>query len=156
MTEWERGREQEEFVRASILYRPSTSSLSSRFTRAKNQEDEDSVEVDRDQEVGSHQEPTGFWSTVTTTYISHNAPGRCLRLGVADTFCCVRVKRLNRGVHTWEQRIPGLCFCRQGDVDDKQSAVKMKMFGKMTRETFEWHPDKLLCKRFNVPEPYPG
>lgn len=50
MTEWERSREQEEFVRASILYRPSTSSLSSRFTRAK-QEDEDGVEVTRDQEV---------------------------------------------------------------------------------------------------------
>jgi len=41
-------------------------------------------------------------------------------------------------------------------VDDKQAAVKMKMFGKLTRETFEWHPDKLLCKRFNVPNPYPG
>lgn len=93
MTEWERSREREEFVRASILYRPSSSSLSSRFTRAKHQEDEDAVEVNRDQE---------------------------------------------------------------GDVDDKQAAVKMKMFGKLTRETFEWHPDKLLCKRFNVPDPYPG
>lgn len=30
------------------------------------------------------------------------------------------------------------------------------MFGKLTRDTFEWHPDKLLCKRFNVPDPYPG
>lgn len=47
-------------------------------------------------------------------------------------------------------------FGFQGDVDDKQAAVKMKMFGKMTRETFEWHPDKLLCKRFNVPDPYTG
>lgn len=46
--------------------------------------------------------------------------------------------------------------CCQGDVDDKQAAVKMKMFGKLTRETFEWHPDKLLCQRFNVPNPYPG
>jgi len=45
---------------------------------------------------------------------------------------------------------------RQGDVDDKQAAVKMKMFGKLTRETLEWHPDKLLCKRFNVPNPFPG
>ncbi|XP_049896144.1 G patch domain-containing protein 1 isoform X4 [Epinephelus moara] len=94
MTEWERSREREEFVRASILYRPTSSSLSSRFTRAKNSEDdEDSVEVVRDEE---------------------------------------------------------------GDVDDKQAAVKMKMFGKLTRETFQWHPDKLLCKRFNVPDPYPG
>lgn len=32
----------------------------------------------------------------------------------------------------------------------------MKMFGELTRETFEWHPDKLLCKRFNVPDPYTG
>lgn len=44
----------------------------------------------------------------------------------------------------------------QGDQDDKQAAVKMKMFGQLTRETFEWYPDKLLCKRFNVPDPYPG
>ncbi|RVE74927.1 hypothetical protein OJAV_G00027120 [Oryzias javanicus] len=93
MTEWERSRERDEFVRASILYRPASTSLSSRFTRAEHQDDEDTVEVARDQE---------------------------------------------------------------GDMDDKQAAVKMKMFGKMTRESFEWHPDKLLCKRFNVPDPYPG
>ncbi|XP_045887900.1 G patch domain-containing protein 1 isoform X2 [Micropterus dolomieu] len=93
VTEWERSREREEFARASILYRPTSSSLSSRFTSAKQQEDDDSVEVKRDEE---------------------------------------------------------------GDVDDKQAAVNMKMFGKLTRETFEWHPDKLLCKRFNVPHPYPG
>lgn len=51
MTEWERSREREEFIRASILYRPSSSSLSSRFTRGKQEEDEDTVEVARDQEV---------------------------------------------------------------------------------------------------------
>lgn len=95
MTEWERGREQEEFVRASILYRPSKSSLSSRFTRAKDQEDEESVEVNRDQEVWSHQEVTWFCSTVTSTDISHNAPGQFLRLGMTDTFCCFHVKRLS-------------------------------------------------------------
>ncbi|XP_073693124.1 G patch domain-containing protein 1 isoform X1 [Garra rufa] len=93
MTEWERGRERDEFVRAALLYKPSNSSLSSRFTRGKNVDDTDSVEVTRDQE---------------------------------------------------------------NDVDDKQAAVKMKMFGKLTRDTLEWHPDKLLCKRFNVPDPYPG
>ncbi|XP_048040948.1 LOW QUALITY PROTEIN: G patch domain-containing protein 1 [Megalobrama amblycephala] len=93
MTEWERGRERDEFVRAALLYKPSNSSLSSRFTRGKQEDDTDSVEVARDQE---------------------------------------------------------------NDVDDKQAAVKMKMFGKLTRETFEWHPDKLLCKRFNIPNPYPG
>ncbi|XP_058639617.1 G patch domain-containing protein 1 isoform X2 [Onychostoma macrolepis] len=93
MTEWERGRESDEFVRAALLYKPSNSSLSSRFTRGKHEDDTDSVEVTRDQE---------------------------------------------------------------NDMDDKQAAVKMKMFGKLTRETFDWHPDKLLCKRFNIPDPYPG
>ncbi|CAD5114731.1 unnamed protein product [Dimorphilus gyrociliatus] len=38
---------------------------------------------------------------------------------------------------------------------DEEKAVKMKMFGRFTRKTFEWHPDRLLCKRFNVPNPYP-
>ncbi|XP_026793592.3 G patch domain-containing protein 1 isoform X1 [Pangasianodon hypophthalmus] len=93
MTEWERSRERDEFMRAAVLYKPSNSSLSSRFTRAKHEDDTDSVEVTRDQE---------------------------------------------------------------GEVNDKEAAVKMKMFGKLTRDTLEWHPDKLLCKRFNVPDPYPG
>lgn len=114
MTEWERSREQEEFLRASVLYRPSRSALSSRFTPAQHQEDQDSVEVDRDQEVRGRRGPL---------------------CSAADS--------------------TSVCRC-QGDLDDKQSAVKMKMFGKLTRETFEWHPDKLLCRRFNVPEPYPG
>ncbi|KAM9302218.1 G patch domain-containing protein 1 [Gastrophryne carolinensis] len=93
MTEWERSREREEFMRSAMLYKPTNSSLSSRFTRGKHEDDSDKVEVPRDQE---------------------------------------------------------------GDKSDKAAAVKMKMFGKLTRERFEWHPDKLLCKRFNVPDPYPG
>ncbi|NXC31431.1 GPTC1 protein, partial [Campylorhamphus procurvoides] len=92
MTEWEKGREREEFVRAAMFYRSSSSTLSSRFTRAKYEDDVDKVEVPRDQE---------------------------------------------------------------NDLDDKETAVKMKMFGKLTRDKFEWHPDKLLCKRFNVRDPYP-
>ncbi|CAH2324209.1 G patch domain-containing 1 [Pelobates cultripes] len=93
MTEWERGREQDEFMRSAMLYKPSSTTLSSRFTRAKHEDDLDKVEVARDEE---------------------------------------------------------------GDLNDKASAVKMKMFGKLTRDKFEWHPDKLLCKRFNIPDPYPG
>ncbi|NWT82280.1 GPTC1 protein, partial [Lanius ludovicianus] len=92
MTEWERGREQEEFFRAAMFYRSSNSTLSSRFTRARYEDDVDKVEVPRDQEK---------------------------------------------------------------DIDDKETAVKMKMFGNLTRDKFEWHPDKLLCKRFNVRDPYP-
>ncbi|XP_063802063.1 G patch domain-containing protein 1 isoform X2 [Pseudophryne corroboree] len=93
MTEWECSREREEFMRSAMLYKPSNSSLSSRFTRGKHEDDSGKVEVPRDQE---------------------------------------------------------------GDLDDKAAAVKMKMFGKLTRDKFEWHPDKLLCKRFNIPDPYPG
>ncbi|NWY41591.1 GPTC1 protein, partial [Sylvia atricapilla] len=92
VSEWERGREREEFFRAAVFYRSSNSTLSSRFTRAKYEDDVDKVEVPRDQE---------------------------------------------------------------NDIDDKETAVKMKMFGKLTRDKFEWHPDKLLCKRFNVRDPYP-
>ena len=29
------------------------------------------------------------------------------------------------------------------------------MFGRLTRERFEWHPDRVLCKRFNIANPYP-
>ena len=38
MTEWERQKEQEEFSRAAKVFQPLVSSLSSRFTRATDQE----------------------------------------------------------------------------------------------------------------------
>uniref|UniRef100_A0A8C4QND5 G-patch domain-containing protein n=1 Tax=Eptatretus burgeri TaxID=7764 RepID=A0A8C4QND5_EPTBU len=44
----------------------------------------------------------------------------------------------------------------EADSSVKADAAKLKMFGKLTREELEWHPDQLLCKRFNVPDPYPG
>lgn len=42
------------------------------------------------------------------------------------------------------------------DTSDAGKAAAMKMYGKLTRDVQEWHPDKLVCKRFNVPNPYPG
>lgn len=54
MTEWERGRERDEFARAAQLYVSSHSTLSSRFTHAKEEDDSDQVEVPRDQEVCCH------------------------------------------------------------------------------------------------------
>lgn len=43
------------------------------------------------------------------------------------------------------------------DADaDKRAAANMKMFGKLTREEVDWRPCSLLCKRFNVPELFPG
>ncbi|CAK9803275.1 G patch domain-containing protein 1 [Anthophora plagiata] len=40
--------------------------------------------------------------------------------------------------------------------DEMQQAVKMKMFGKLTRECMEWKPASIVCKRFNIPEPKTG
>ena len=42
------------------------------------------------------------------------------------------------------------------DSSDQTQAASMKMFGKLTRDNFEWHPENTLCKRFNIPNPYPG
>lgn len=39
---------------------------------------------------------------------------------------------------------------------DIKQAVKMKMFGKLTREKIEWKPASIVCKRFNIPEPKVG
>ena len=44
----------------------------------------------------------------------------------------------------------------EADISDQAKAAGMKMFGHMTREKFEWHPNRILCKRFNIPDPYPG
>lgn len=39
--------------------------------------------------------------------------------------------------------------------DDKKAA-EMGMHGKLTRKTLDWHPDLILCKRMNIPNPYPN
>ncbi|XP_076649386.1 G patch domain-containing protein 1 homolog isoform X2 [Halictus rubicundus] len=40
--------------------------------------------------------------------------------------------------------------------DEMKQAVKMKLFGKLTRERIEWKPASIVCKRFNIPEPKVG
>ncbi|XP_063439673.1 G patch domain-containing protein 1-like isoform X2 [Mytilus trossulus] len=93
MTEWEREREKEEFIKAGKMYKPLAGMIASRFTRAKF---DDAVEtVDVPAEEG-------------------------------------------------------------GDKDDTEKAAEMKMYGRLTRNEYKWYPHKLLCRKFNVPEPYPG
>lgn len=91
MTEWEKDRERVEFERASVLYKPLSFSMSSRFVSAGSSEDNDNSDNNKKEEV-----------TLT----------------------------------------------------EVQKAVKMKLFGPLTRETIEWHPARLLCVRFNVKPPY--
>lgn len=39
-------------------------------------------------------------------------------------------------------------------LTDAEKAAELKCFGKLTRETVDWHPARILCIRFNVKEPY--
>lgn len=39
---------------------------------------------------------------------------------------------------------------------DIKEAVRLKMFGKLTRQRSEWKPASIVCKRFNIPEPKVG
>lgn len=38
--------------------------------------------------------------------------------------------------------------------DEVTSAAELNMFGRLTRTRTDWKPDKLLCKRFNVADPW--
>ncbi len=44
----------------------------------------------------------------------------------------------------------------QTDTSVQADAAQMKMFGRLTRSTEEWRPSGLLCKRFNIMNPYKG
>ena len=43
-----------------------------------------------------------------------------------------------------------------GDVMNHKKAAQLGMFGAATRTVLEWRPEQLLCKRFNIPDPYPN
>uniref|UniRef100_A0A183AM01 Rab-GAP TBC domain-containing protein n=1 Tax=Echinostoma caproni TaxID=27848 RepID=A0A183AM01_9TREM len=40
-------------------------------------------------------------------------------------------------------------------VEPRDHAVATESYGALTRRRLEWHPDRILCKRINVPHPYP-
>lgn len=42
------------------------------------------------------------------------------------------------------------------ETADAAKAAQLGMFGQLTHDEFEWHPVDLLCRRFNVPNPYPN
>lgn len=41
------------------------------------------------------------------------------------------------------------------EKDPAKAAAKQKLFGQLTRKRSQWRPDRLLCIRFNVPNPFP-
>lgn len=41
-------------------------------------------------------------------------------------------------------------------TQEMRAAAKLKMFGPLTRISFDWQPCSLLCKRFNIAEPLAG
>lgn len=45
---------------------------------------------------------------------------------------------------------------RMDPEKDVKEAVRLKMFGKLTRQRNEWKPASIVCKRFNIPEPKVG
>ncbi|XP_043248784.1 G patch domain-containing protein 1 homolog [Colletes gigas] len=51
---------------------------------------------------------------------------------------------------------PDTSSAKFSQEDELKQAVKMKMFGKLTRERIEWRPASIVCKRFNIPEPRGG
>ncbi len=46
-------------------------------------------------------------------------------------------------------------FVDEEEHKDYHQAAKEKKFGKLTRTQFEWRPHPTVCKRFNVPNPFP-
>lgn len=41
------------------------------------------------------------------------------------------------------------------EKDPAKRAARRKHFGLLTRKRSQWKPDRLLCIRFNVPNPFP-
>lgn len=58
MTEWEKEREKEEFIRAAKMYKPLAGMIASRFTRAKFEDSVETVDVPREEGVKDYANST--------------------------------------------------------------------------------------------------
>ncbi|XP_033331842.2 G patch domain-containing protein 1 homolog [Megalopta genalis] len=63
---------------------------------------------------------------------------------------------LNKFTHAAESTCIDTVSEKCSQENDMKQAVKMKLFGKLTRERIEWKPTSIVCKRFNIPEPKVG
>ena len=69
-------------------------------------------------------------------------------LGSVDVICAIYMHLMNHHYNI-------IMITLQLESDAVQAA-KADMFGILTRQVEEWHPHRVLCKRFNIPDPYPG
>lgn len=61
--------------------------------------------------------------------------------------------RFTRAKHDDDEQVVNLPAEEEKSAQAK--AAELKMFGKLTRERCAWHPGKLVCRRFNIADPYP-
>ena len=66
---------------------------------------------------------------------------------------CVGIQCVEHMCECLYEPVPNVVL--QREKSEAAKAAEMKMYGQLTREEFEWHPHNLICKRFNVPNPYP-
>ncbi|KAF9540876.1 hypothetical protein EC957_003682 [Mortierella hygrophila] len=107
-------KELNEFVQAARIFKPMSTSMSSRFATA-------------------------------TKIIEFQQPSPGLRTGA-------EIQASLAGKPSSEHR-----SIERMEVPKSQAAkaAEMGMFGPLTRSTADFYPNKLLCKRFNVPDPHP-
>ncbi|KAG0030881.1 hypothetical protein BGZ81_002098 [Podila clonocystis] len=107
-------KELNEFVQAARIFKPLSSTMSSRFTTASN-------------------------------VIEFAQPAAGLR-SAADIKASAADKSSPMHAVVEKMEVP---------KSQAAKAAAMGMFGPLTRTTVEFYPSKLLCKRFNVPNPHP-
>ena len=122
MTEWQRERERVEFERAAHLFKPLNVAIASRFVSSGTIKEDGSVEEGKAEISGLNSGNLTQTPAAAATMLTSKAVSFVRSTGGGN-----------------------------GDVSaDKRKAVEMKMFGKLTRETEEWVPAKLLCVRYII------
>lgn len=143
-TEWEREREVEEFNRASQLYKPLNMTMSTRFVTSSLEEGtpllKDGLNMNIKKLTSSF--ASKFQSSTLTNILEETSNSE----GLQEVKPAVV--------------LPGGVSAVTGPAlpasdDPRVNAARAGMFGKLTLKVLEWHPDNLLCRRFNVPNPYP-
>ncbi|KAG0714577.1 G patch domain-containing protein 1 [Chionoecetes opilio] len=138
MTEWEREREAQEFNRAAKLFLPLASSMATRFVTAATSEADHNLKDGLNVNIPK---PLDLTFPPAFDITDQSIPtDREIRLFIYQA----ETKAGKEGL--LDPIEPG---------DERTAAARSGMYGKLTHTTEEWYPDNLLCRRFNVPNPYP-
>lgn len=135
-------KELEDFVKMARVFKPMSIAMSNRFTSSSSKEGLGNGKIGNDPDSLGDLPKSGLYQPIFKDEEEEERKKKKRRIFETEEEKLAREEKEKKELFD--------------ELTPSQRAAREGRFGKETRTISQWHPNKLLCKRFNVPDPYPN